>query len=118
MTRERWGLLGFLAVVTALRLWYIQQGFLELSPDEAHYWEWSRRLDWSYYSKGPLVAYLIAASTALGGSTELFVRLPATLLAVGTTLVVVRLLEDLFADPRAALATAIFLHTIPLFAAG
>jgi hypothetical protein len=21
-----------------------------LAPDEAHYWEWSRRLDWSYYS--------------------------------------------------------------------
>lgn len=118
MTRERWQLLGFLAAVTALRLWYIQQGFLELAPDEAHYWEWSRRLDWSYYSKGPFVAYLIAASTALGGSTELFVRLPAVVLSVGTTIVVFRLLEDLFADGRVALATATLLHAIPLFAAG
>ena len=41
---------------------------LDLSPDEAHYWEWSRRLDLSYYSKGPLIAYLIAALTA--GSWE------------------------------------------------
>jgi hypothetical protein len=28
----------------------------DLAPDEAHYWDWSRHLDWSYYSKGPLVA--------------------------------------------------------------
>jgi undecaprenyl-diphosphatase len=118
VTRERWQLLGFLSAVTVFRLWYIQQGFLELAPDEAHYWEWSRRLDWSYYSKGPFVAYLIAASTALGGSTEFFVRLPAVVLSAGTTFVVFRLLEELFADGRLALAAAILLHTIPLFAVG
>lgn len=32
---------------------------LNLAPDEAHYWDWSRHLDWSYYSKGPLVSWLI-----------------------------------------------------------
>ena len=30
-----------------------------LSPDEAHYFEWSSSLDWSYYSKGPLIALMI-----------------------------------------------------------
>src|SRR5204862_4108891 len=35
---------------------------LDLSGDEAHYWDWSRQLDLSYYSKGPLVAYIIRAS--------------------------------------------------------
>src|SRR5438093_12021123 len=58
---------------------------LDLSMDEAHYWDWSRHLDWSYYSKGPLVALLIRASCELFGSwsialtgTELLaVRLPA-----------------------------------------
>src|SRR5688572_14012601 len=38
---------------------------IDLSGDEAHYWDWSRRLDLSYYSKGPLVAYLIRASCAV-----------------------------------------------------
>lgn len=116
--RYDWGLMGFLLAVTTLRLWYLQQGYLELAPDEAHYWEWSRRLDWSYYSKGPFVAYLIALSTALGGSTELFVRLPAVVLSCGTTLVVFRLSQALFADGRLALATAILLHIVPVFAAG
>ena len=113
-----WSLSGFLLVVTTARLWYLQQGYLELSPDEAHYWEWSRRLDWSYYSKGPFVAYLIALSTALGGSTELFVRLPAVLLSAGTTVCVFGLMKALFHNARLALATAMVLHMIPLFAAG
>ena len=113
-----WSLGGVLVVATTIRLWYLQHGYLELSPDEAHYWEWSRRLDWSYYSKGPFVAYLIALSTALGGSTELFVRLPAVILSAGTTVGVFALIKALFADAKLALATAIVLQIIPLFAAG
>src|SRR3954451_10740911 len=40
---------------------------IDLACDEAHYWDWSRHLDWSYYSKGPLVAYLIRAGCLVGG---------------------------------------------------
>ena len=62
-------------------------GPLDLAPDEAHYWDWSRHLDWSYYSKGPLVAYLIRAGCELAGNWSrqwtgtdmLAVRLPAVL---------------------------------------
>src|SRR5262245_32836074 len=70
----------------ALRLAYLAHGCpLDLAPDEAHYWDWSRHLDWSYYSKGPLVAYLIRggcllagpASRALTGTDALALRLPA-----------------------------------------
>src|SRR6516164_4376747 len=57
---------------------------LDLAPDEAHYWDWSRHLDWSYYSKGPLVAYLIRLGCAVTGSPALAgnvlaVRLPAVI---------------------------------------
>ncbi len=48
---------------------------LELHFDEAQYWDWSRHLDWSYYSKGPLVAWLIAFSEWLFGHGEWQVRL-------------------------------------------
>src|SRR4051794_21627095 len=51
---------------------------LDLAPDEAHYWDWSRHLDWSYYSKGPLVAYLIRASCEAFG--PLAVRLTGTMM--------------------------------------
>jgi hypothetical protein len=60
---------------------------LDLAPDEAHYWDWSRHLDWSYYSKGPLVALLIRGSCelfgplseSLTGNLGLAIRLPAVL---------------------------------------
>src|SRR5437870_11106827 len=56
---------------------------LDLAPDEAHYWHWSRHLDWSYYSKGPLIAWLIRGSCELFG--ELSIRL------VGSEMLAVRL---------------------------
>lgn len=50
-----------------------------LSADEAHYWDWARHLDIAYYSKGPLIALLIAGSTAVWGHTEFAVRFPGLL---------------------------------------
>jgi len=55
----------------------VQFNVLDLSPDEAHYWEWSKRLDLAYYSKGPLVALAIKLSTLIFGDTEFGVRFPA-----------------------------------------
>src|SRR3989449_6131975 len=72
----------------ALHLFYLAYHCpLDLAPDEAHYWDWSRHLDWSYYSKGPLVALLIRGSCELFGSWSesvcgspmIAIRLPAVL---------------------------------------
>lgn len=71
-----------LAVVGVLALVRVSALFatpLELYPDEAQYWVWSRELAWGYYSKPPMVAWLIAASTSAGGDGEAWIRLPATL---------------------------------------
>lgn len=87
---RRWRALAGLLILAsaALHVLYLACNCpLDLAPDEAHYWDWSRHLDWSYYSKGPLVAYLIRAgcalfgpwSLALTGSEMLAVRLPAVL---------------------------------------
>ncbi|HUR55285.1 MAG TPA: glycosyltransferase family 39 protein, partial [Gemmataceae bacterium] len=60
----------------AYLLWWCP---LDLAPDEAHYWLWSRHLDWSYYSKGPLVAWLMRASCELFGTSVFAVRFPAVM---------------------------------------
>ena len=57
------------------RLYYITSGVVDLSPDEAQYWEWSRRLDLSYYSKGPMIAYLIAVGAAIFGDNVFGIRI-------------------------------------------
>lgn len=63
----------------------------ELAADEAQYWDWSRHLDLSYYSKGPGIAWLIAASTRPLGHSEWAIRLPAVLSILAATITVVHL---------------------------
>jgi undecaprenyl-diphosphatase len=91
---------------------------LDLSGDEAHYWDWSRQLDLSYYSKGPLVAYLIRASCATFGDVMWAVRLPAIVLAAASSLLTYWLTARLFSSERLALGAVLLTHLVPLFVAG
>jgi 4-amino-4-deoxy-L-arabinose transferase-like glycosyltransferase len=90
----------------------------DLAPDEAHYWDWSRNLDWCYYSKGPLVAWLIRASCAVFGETMFAVRVPAvvcgSLLLAGTYTLAMQVHQS----ARLALALLVLAMTLPIVAAG
>ncbi|MBL8879148.1 MAG: glycosyltransferase family 39 protein, partial [Phycisphaerales bacterium] len=89
-------------------------------------WEWSRRLDWSYYSKGPLVAYIIAGSRALlgewsmriVGSEMLAVRVPAILLSACTSAGIYVLTRNCLQSSWSAFVAVASLLTIPLMVAG
>lgn len=74
------------AVLTVLRLVVLFVTPLELYPDEAQYWLWSRELDFGYFSKPPMIAWLIALTTGVGGNEEPFVRLAAPFLHAGAAL--------------------------------
>ena len=69
-----------IALVVALRIVIVIIAPPEVGPDEAQYWRWSEKLDFGYYSKPPLVAWVIAASTALFGDGEWAIRLSAPML--------------------------------------
>jgi hypothetical protein len=111
----------------ALRIFYLAHNCpLDLAPDEAHYWDWSRHLDWSYYSKGPLVAYLIRLSCDLAGGwsrsltgTEMLaVRLPAVLCGSLLLTSLYVLTVQVFRRDSLALAVVIAALTSPVLAAG
>ncbi|NPB09817.1 MAG: glycosyltransferase family 39 protein [Thermodesulfobacteria bacterium] len=68
-----------MVTLLAARLMFTQQIGLELSPDEAYYWDWSRHLAWGYFSKPPMVAWLIHLFTKYLGTSEYSVRVPAVL---------------------------------------
>src|SRR5262249_43781947 len=74
---------------------------IELVGDEAQYWDWSRRLDLSYYSKGPGVGWTIAASTKLFGTHEWSVRLPAVLFGAVAALAIAGLTRSVVQGPAA-----------------
>ncbi len=67
----------FFVLLFVFKLIYLIHLPLPLSIDESYYWDWSRSLDWGYYSKPPMVAWLIRASTSIFGTSEWAVRLPA-----------------------------------------
>ena len=70
-------LLIALLALTAFRIVVLIFAAPELGPDETQYWHWSRAPAAGYYSKPPLIAWAIAASTALFGDGEWAVRLTA-----------------------------------------
>lgn len=103
-------------IVTLIRLVYLY--FLcpyELVEDEAHYWEWSRRLGLSYYSKGPGVAWAIAAATHLLGVSEFAVRTPSVLSAAVASLGLAGLASDVYRSRRAGLYAAALYNLVPVF---
>src|SRR5690242_21937911 len=82
-----WTLAG-VAAITGLRLVWLALQPADLFPDEAQYWVWSQQLALGYYSKPPLVAWLIAATTWLFGDSEFAVRLSAPLPHAGAAIFV------------------------------
>jgi len=72
--------LWLIPAVALLRLVFVASSELDLIGDEAYYWEWSRRPDWCYFSKPPMVAWLIGGFTWLLGDETWVVRLPAVVL--------------------------------------
>jgi len=66
---------AFLVALTAWRLFVLFDHGPNLSFDEAQYWAWAKHLAFGYYSKPPLVAWAIAATTGLCGDGEACVRL-------------------------------------------
>jgi 4-amino-4-deoxy-L-arabinose transferase-like glycosyltransferase len=110
----RWAA-AVLVVGTIFRLWY--SAHLELVGDEAYYWLWSRHPDICYLDKGPVIAWFIWAGTTLFGQTVFGIRFFATLLALGTGVLIFLLSRRLFSD-RVAFWAVVLAALTPLFAVG
>ncbi len=107
----------FVACITLLRLFSAER--LELIPDEAYYWQWSRHLSWSYFDHPPITAWLIATSTGLGKVAELWIRLPAVLLGLGLSGVTWLLGQKLFFEnDKAGWYSVVLMNLILIFALG
>lgn len=107
-----WGCVVFVLAVTLVRLYYLSLEPFDLFFDESQYWGWSKDLAWGYYSKPPMIAWLIAATTSLCGDTESCVRLSAPLLHLGTAGAVYVLSGELY-DRKVAVYSAVAYATLP-----
>src|SRR5260370_31430487 len=97
-TRAVW---FFGIALTVIRLSMLATADLEF--DEAHYWMWSERLAPAYFSKGPGIAFVMRASTAIFGANEFGVRFFSPILAAGTESALVSFSRRCFRRRPAAL---------------
>src|SRR5947209_13952494 len=104
-------LTGVLGISLLRVLWLVYQP-ADLYPDEAQYWFWAQHLALGYYSKPPLVAWLIALTTGLFGESEFAIRLSAPLLHAGTAILVYAIGARLY-DRRIGLWSALAYASLP-----
>jgi undecaprenyl-diphosphatase len=108
--------LVLIVLVTGARLvylaWFCPYSLVE---DETSYWEWSRHLDLSYYTKGPGIAWTIAATTRLLGNTMFAVRLVAVVSSAVAAFCIAGLAREATGDKRAAFWSAACFFLVPAF---
>jgi 4-amino-4-deoxy-L-arabinose transferase-like glycosyltransferase len=77
----RYGLIlgACILAVTAFRLAMLTVSTTDLYVDEAQYWSWAQSPAWGYYSKPPMIAWLIALAQQVCGAGEACVRSPSAL---------------------------------------
>ncbi|PYK40017.1 MAG: hypothetical protein DME49_01875 [Verrucomicrobia bacterium] len=105
----------FIFVLTLIRLSMLAATDLEF--DEAHYWMWSERLAPAYFSKGPGIAFVMRASTAIFGANEFGVRFFSPILAAGTSLLLFYFARRLF-SANAGIWAVLALNVTPIFNIG
>ncbi len=103
---------AWVTALTVLRLMTSAVSGLELHGDEAQYWTWAQTLDFGYFTKPPLIAWVIAATTAVCGDGEACVRAASPLLHAGTAMALYGLALAV-ANARVALWAAVIWITLP-----
>ncbi|MEE4208734.1 MAG: glycosyltransferase family 39 protein, partial [Parvularcula sp.] len=99
-------------VLAVLRAGLLAVSDLELGADEAQYWFWGQNLAWGYYSKPPMIGWLIAASTSVLGDNAFGVRFFTPFFLTGTGLALYGAGRQLF-GPRSGLVTLVVWHLMP-----
>ena len=107
-----------LAAWTLFNFIFVHANLFDLAGDEAQYWDWSRRLALGYYSKPPLIAYVIAVLTSAGGNQEWAIRSGAVIVASLTVALIYALTLRIAKRERTALLAAAIAMAMPALWAG
>ena len=114
LAAPRWRLLLFasLGLLLVVRLIALCFNRTDLFFDEAQYWSWSLEPAFGYYSKPPLIAWLISASTAVCGHAEYCIRSPAPILHTLTAVAIFAAGQRLYGVQTGVVAALAF-ATLP-----
>lgn len=105
-------------VVSSLRVAALTLVTADLLVDEVQYWLWGQNLDWGYYSKPPLIAWVIRLSTELIGVDTAFAIRASGPILHGLTAVFLGLAAASIAGGRVALSTVLIYLLAPFASLG
>ena len=86
------------AGITLIRVIGLRYSVTDLYFDESQYWVWSRDFAFGYFSKPPLLAWIIGFAEHVCGSSEACIRSPSPILHAGTALVVFGIARELYGE--------------------
>lgn len=114
---NKWEKRVLILVVLFTLLRAVLGGILGLGDDEAYYWDWSRRLQLSYYDHPAMVAWMIKVGTMIFGQNPFGVRVFGLLSNAATVYLIWSLGCRLF-NRQAALMGVLFYVFSPIFSLG
>lgn len=88
LPRAFWWLLAALIGLTVFRIVGLKFSAVDFFFDEAQYWAWAQSPAFGYFSKPPLLAWIIAGTQKVCGSGEACIRAASPVFYLGTSLVV------------------------------
>jgi hypothetical protein len=83
-------------MLTLVRLIGLHLSVVDLFFDESQYWAWAQAPAFGYFSKPPLLAWIITASQTVCGASEACIRAPAPLLHGATAFLIYAIGQRLF----------------------
>ena len=118
MPQDRKTFLWILALWGFVSFFFVYFSPFCLAEDEAQYWDWSRHYALGYYSKPPMIAYVMRALTHAMGNKEWAIRSGAVLCSLGTLALLYALTLRVAKRERAALFAVCIALTMPFTWAG
>lgn len=104
--------LAILLIITLVQVLHLNTSGINLFFDEAQYWSWAKNPNFGYYSKPPMVAWMIALTTSVCGDSEACTRLSSPLLHLGTAIIIYKIAATLY-NREKAFYSAITYITMP-----
>jgi membrane-associated phospholipid phosphatase len=108
-----WSIAAAVAGLTMARLMALHFSVVDFFPDEARYWAWAQTPAFGYFSKPPLLAWMMAATGKVWGNSEACLRAAAPMLYAGTALICAVIARQLYDK-----ATAFWVGLSVVFATG
>lgn len=109
--RRFWAFLGSLLLLRLLAAAGLCT-FAGLAGDEAYYWDWGRSPAWGYYSKPPMIGWIMSLIGHGAGASALAVRLTAVGISTGSLVMVWLLMRRLW-DERVGFLSALAVALTP-----